>query len=68
MLDSTMESTEQNTSKVQIAAKIDPAVYALIEQFRNDEDRNLSNMIERLLKTHPRIQPVLEAEMATAGN
>lgn len=62
-----MENTEQATDKVQIAARVDPALFAVIDRFRTDEDRNMSNMIERLLKTHPRIQEVLEAEPATAA-
>lgn len=59
-------NTEPTANKIQVAAKIDPALYAVIEQFRTEEDRNLSNMIERLLKTHPRIQEILETETATA--
>jgi hypothetical protein len=67
MLNIAMENTEVTNNKIQVAAKIDPAVFAIVEQLRNDEDRNLSNMIERLLKTHPRVQPMLEAETAGAG-
>jgi hypothetical protein len=67
MLNIAMENTEQTQTKIQVAAKIDPAVFALVERLRAEEDRNLSNMIERLLKTHPRIQPSLEAETAGAG-
>lgn len=67
MLNSAMETTETNTSKVQITAKVDPALFAVIEQFRTEEDRNLSNMIERLLKTHPRVQEVLEGESAVSA-
>jgi hypothetical protein len=63
-----METTEQITEKVQIAARIDSAVFAVVDRFREEEDRNMSNMIERLLKTHPRVQEVLEAETATAAN
>lgn len=60
----TMDNTEQTNgqSKLQITAKIDATLYAVIDQFRVEEDRNFSNMIERLLKTHPRIQQQLEAE------
>ena len=59
-LDSAMEITEQNTEKVQIAARVDSSLFAVIDKFRSDEDRNMSNMIERLLKTHPRVQEILE--------
>lgn len=60
------ETTTEN--KVMIAARVDADIYAVIDRFRTEEDRNLSNMIERLLKTHPRVQEVLEAETATAAN
>jgi hypothetical protein len=59
-----MENTEQTNDKVQIAARVDANLFAVIDRFRTEEDRNLSNMIERLLKTHPRVQPLLEAEAA----
>jgi hypothetical protein len=62
-----MESTEQNDRKLQAGLRLDADLYAVIERFRTEEDRSMSNMIERLLKTHPRIQPELEsAEVATA--
>lgn len=58
----TEQSTEQPNGKMQYGGKMDPILYNVIDQFRVEEDRNFSNMIERLLKTHPRIQQVLEAE------
>lgn len=66
MLNFDMENTEQTINKIQVAAKIDAALYAVIDRFRVEEDRNLSNMIERLLKTHPRIQQILETEASFA--
>ena len=66
MLHSVMETTEQTPTKVQVAAKIDADLFGVIERFRFEEDRNLSNMIERLLKTHPRIQPILEGQTVEA--
>jgi hypothetical protein len=63
-----MENTEQPGNKVQIAAKVDPELFNILDRFRTEEDRNMSNMIERLLKTHPRVAEVLEAAPATAGN
>lgn len=59
--------TETNNIKIQVGAKLDPALVAIIEDFRLEEDRSFSNMVGLLLKTHPRIQPILEAEPATAG-
>lgn len=61
-----MNDTEQTNSKIQYGGKLDPVVYAIIDRLRTEEDRPFSNMIERLLKTHPRIQPLLEAETAGA--
>lgn len=64
MIPFVMEATDQNTeptaNKIQYGGKLDPAVYAVIDRLRREEDRPFSNMIERLLKTHPRIQPILE--------
>jgi hypothetical protein len=62
-----MENTEQTGNKVQVAAKVDPEIFGIINRFRNEEGRNMSNMIERLLKTHPRVQEVLEAEEVAVG-
>ena len=67
MLHSAMEITETNNEKTPIAARIDSDLYAVIDRFRAEEDRNMSNMIERLLKTHPRVQEVLGAEPATSA-
>ncbi len=55
-----MENTEQSTNRIQIGAKLDPDVLAAVEQIRVEEDRSMSNMIERLLKTHPQVLPLLE--------
>ena len=44
-----MENIEQTNEKVQIAARIDATLFEVIDHFRSEEDRNLSNKIERLL-------------------
>jgi hypothetical protein len=54
--------------KVPLSVKLDADVFSVVSSFAVDEDRSLSNMTERLLKTHPRVQEVLEAETATAAN
>lgn len=60
---SDMAGIEQITNnKPQYGGKMDPVLYGIIERLRVDEDRSFSNMIERLLKTHPRIQEILEPE------
>ena len=61
----TTETTEQSTTKIQIGAKIDPAVYAAIGQLATEEERSFSNMVERLLKQSPQLKEILEAEVAT---
>jgi hypothetical protein len=63
-----MAENEPNTNKIQAGVKMDPDLFAIVEQFRTEEDRSMSNMIERLLKTHPRIQEVLEAETVATAN
>lgn len=62
-----MEEQEQKTTKVAVGANIDPAIHNAVVQFAMDDDRSISNTIERLLKTHPRVQPMLETEPATTG-
>lgn len=58
---------EISTNKVPLAAKVDPAVLAAVEKLARDDDRSLSNMVERLLKTNPQVQEVLDAtEVAVA--
>jgi len=61
-----METTEQTTNKLPYGGKLDSDVYAAVDQLRVDEDRNFSNMIERLLKTHPRVQEILGTAEASA--
>lgn len=64
-----MDNTEtNNTTKIAVGANLDPAVFAVVDQFRAEEDRSMSNMIERLLKSHPRVKPMLEPNTeAVAG-
>lgn len=61
-----METPEQNT-KIQLATRVDPNVSAAVEKIATDDERTVSNTIERLLKTHPRVEPILEAETAGVG-
>jgi hypothetical protein len=62
-----MEDTEQTNKRIQTGTNLDPAVYAAVERLRIEEDRPMSQMINVLLKSHPRVQPMLEAETAGAG-
>lgn len=60
-----MENTEPNT-KQQIAARVDADVYAAIDGIAKDEERTLSNTIERLLKQSPQVAERLQhVESAT---
>lgn len=63
-----MENTEQTSNnKMQAGVKLDPELYTIVDRFRADEDRSMSNMIERLLKTHPRVQKALSSEPKSAA-
>ena len=62
----TTENTEQNTNKVAIGAKVDPRIYAVIERLSREDERSISNTVERLLKQSPLIQESLEADSAVA--
>ncbi len=62
-----MEEPETNNVKMQAGTNLEPAIYSAVEKLRVEEDRSMSNMIERLLKTHPRVQTILQSsEAATA--
>lgn len=63
-MENTEINTEQfstdNTNKIAIGARIDPLVAVAIEQIANDEERTTSSVVDRLLRSHPRIQTILE--------
>lgn len=59
-----MEINEPETKKQQALTMLEPELFAAVESIRVEEDRPMSQMINRLLKTHPRIQPILEAQTA----
>lgn len=59
----TMENTEMQKEKIATSVRIEADLHAAIARLASDEDRpSQANMIERLLKTHPRVQAILEAE------
>ena len=64
-----MANTENNgnTNKVQIGVKVDPDLHAVITQLAAEDDRSLSNMVERLVKQHPQVQELLEQQQAAAA-
>ena len=55
------EQTTEQTVKTQIAAKVDPSIFEAVEKIARDDERTVSNTIERLLRSHPQIEPLLEA-------
>lgn len=60
------DKTNNENEKLPMQTRVDPSLYNVILNFADTEERSLSNTIERLLRTHPRIQPILE-EAAAAG-
>ena len=59
-------NNENEQIRVPVGIRLDGDVHAAIENIRVLEDRpSVSNMVERLLKTHPRVKRALEAETAT---
>ena len=62
-----MENTETSTNKVQIAAKVDPELFDVVSRLATEDERSMSNMIERLLKRSPQVAAMLETEPATAA-
>lgn len=55
--------TDNQNSRVATSIRIDSDVYAAIAQLAEEEDRpSQANMVERLLKTHPRVRKILEAD------
>lgn len=63
-----MENTETNTNKVQIAAKVDPELFEIVSRLAAEDERSMSNMIERLLKRSPQVQEIMEPATAAVGN
>lgn len=64
-----METIESN-ERIATSIRLEADVYAAIAKLASEDDRpSQANMIERLLKTHPRMATMLEADtqMASAG-
>ena len=56
-----MKTIEQ-LNRVTVAAKVDPAILAAIETLAREEERTVSNTIERLLKESPRVAEILTSQ------
>lgn len=64
-----MEIIESN-ERIATSIRLEADIYAAIAKLASEDDRpSQANMIERLLKTHPRMISMLEADtqMASAG-
>lgn len=60
-------ANETTNEKVTTSIRIDSEVHAVVGILAEQEDRpSMANMIERLIKTHPRVQELLETETAGA--
>ena len=61
-------NNETQKEKVATSIRIDPDVYAAVGKLAEEEDRpSMANMIERLIKTHPRIHPMLDGQPASTA-
>lgn len=62
-----MDTNEPIKEKVATSIRLDAEIYNAIATLATEDDRpSQANMIERLIKTHPRVQPLLETETAGA--
>jgi hypothetical protein len=55
---------DTETGKTQTSLRIDTNVLNAVVLLAGEEERSMANMIAVLLKTHPRIQPILEGQSA----
>jgi len=63
-----MDTNETPTTKIATSIRLELDLHNAIAILADKEDRpSQANMIERLLKTHPQIQPLLETESAAAA-
>ena len=62
-----METIESN-ERIATSIRLEADIYAAIAKLASEDDRpSQANMIERLLKTHPRMVSMLEADTQTAS-
>jgi hypothetical protein len=55
---------EIETGKTQMSFRLDAALMSAVKVLAADEKRSTTNMLERLLETHPQLQPILEGQSA----
>jgi len=57
-----MENDNTEKDKLAVQTRLDPNLYSAISNLAVQEDRSISKMVERLLKTNPQVQQILETE------
>ncbi len=60
------DSNEDNRNRIQTGMRLDPAIYEVVERLAREEERSISNMIERLLKQSPQVKEILESTAIAA--
>lgn len=63
-MDTINEVNDQNT--VSVTIRMDAPIHKAVKQIADAEDRSLTKQIERILKTSPEVQQILESETAGA--
>lgn len=52
--------TIETKNKQPVTVKVEPQIKIAIENLARDDDRSVSNTVERILKTNPLVQAELE--------
>lgn len=61
------EKETNENEKMPLQTRVYPSLYSVISKLATADGRSISNATERLLLTHPLIEPMLETEPATTG-
>ena len=63
-----MDTNEITKEKIATSIRLDASLYNAISKLATADGRSFSNATERLLLTHPLIEPMLKSETAGAAN
>ena len=58
------EKDTTETTRIPMQTRVEPALHSAVQALATAADRSLSNTIERLLKTHPLVKPLMEPNEA----
>lgn len=61
------DNNSNENGRVQYGLRMEADLHAALTEMATEEDRPLSNMIQRLLKTHPLVKERLEQAEAVAA-